>query len=350
MSDTSPRLNLPYLAPAQAQKTVTHNEALQTLDALTQLTFLGVGVNTPPAAPAPGDVYGLGTAATAEWAGRAAGTVAQRIENAWMFYTPREGWRGWDIATGRLLGFSGGDWVQLAAATDTMGINAAADTVNRLAVGSQASLFTHVGAGHQMKINKATAANDAGFVLQSGYTTHGMMGLFGTNDLTAKVSPDGSTFYNAFEASATTGQVNFPQGLRLRGGNVMEAYAHGTWTPGFGASTTNPAGAQFTSNGSFVRVGRLVMANFEIAISNRGTGGAGNVQIQNLPFSSTGNFYSSDLRHAGIDFPGSGAPMMRSSGTSLSLFATSGTDLLWSALPSGSGFSLLGTFIYQHAG
>lgn len=35
--DTSPRLTLPYLMPNQAQKHVTHNEALRQLDVLVQL-------------------------------------------------------------------------------------------------------------------------------------------------------------------------------------------------------------------------------------------------------------------------------------------------------------------------
>jgi hypothetical protein len=94
-----------------------------------------------------------------------------------------------------------------------LGINASADAVNRMAVASPASLFTHEGGGHQMRINKATPADDAGFVWQNDYTTHGLMGLLGTNDLTAKVSPDGATFHTALVASAATGQVDFPQGL-----------------------------------------------------------------------------------------------------------------------------------------
>ncbi len=349
MSATSSRFNLPYLAPAQAQKTVTHNEALQVLDALTQLTFVSVGDTVPPIAPALGDSYALGVGASGDWTGNTAGTIATRIENAWMYHTPLEGWRGWDIATAQLLGFQGGSWTPLDSTSDMLGINATADAVNRLTVRSAASLFTHEGGSHQMKINKASASDDAGFVLQNDYTTHGLMGLFGTNDLTAKVSPDGTSFYNAFEASAATGEVNFPQGLRVNGGNVLSQYNHGSWTPVLGASSANPTGAVYTSSGSYVRIGRLVMANFEIVVSDRGTGGGGNIQIQNMPFTSNGNFYSSDLRHAGVSFPGSGAPMMRSSGSTISLFSSDGADLLWFTLPSGSGFSLLGTFIYQNA-
>ena len=51
MPDTSPNLALPYLLPAQAQKHVTHNEALQRLDAVTQLVVEAFGATTPPGSP-----------------------------------------------------------------------------------------------------------------------------------------------------------------------------------------------------------------------------------------------------------------------------------------------------------
>ena len=56
MPDTSPNLVLPYLMPSQAQKHVTHNEALQLLDAVVQLTVEAFGATTPPASPAAGQV------------------------------------------------------------------------------------------------------------------------------------------------------------------------------------------------------------------------------------------------------------------------------------------------------
>lgn len=38
MSDTLPKLSLPFIAPSQAMKHATHNEALLRLDAITQLS------------------------------------------------------------------------------------------------------------------------------------------------------------------------------------------------------------------------------------------------------------------------------------------------------------------------
>jgi hypothetical protein len=70
MPATSPLLALPYLQPAQAQKHVTHNEALQLLDAMVQLRVQGWGVTLPPVSPAAGDVWEVGAGATGLWAGQ----------------------------------------------------------------------------------------------------------------------------------------------------------------------------------------------------------------------------------------------------------------------------------------
>lgn len=49
MADQSNNLALPYILPAQAQKHVTHNEALRILDALTQLCVESALTMVPPA-------------------------------------------------------------------------------------------------------------------------------------------------------------------------------------------------------------------------------------------------------------------------------------------------------------
>ena len=55
MSDATTHLLLPYILAAQAQKHVTHNEALERLDLLAQCVLAGLGSVTPPATPAPGE-------------------------------------------------------------------------------------------------------------------------------------------------------------------------------------------------------------------------------------------------------------------------------------------------------
>src|SRR3546814_12478100 len=72
------------LAAAQAQKEVTHNEALTLLDALVQPVVEAGPQNSPPLAPAVGQCWLVGAAPTAEWSA-AAGTVAPLISGGWGF-------------------------------------------------------------------------------------------------------------------------------------------------------------------------------------------------------------------------------------------------------------------------
>ena len=53
MSDplATTHLGLPYLSAAQAQKHVTHNEALRSLDALVQIAVLDTTETDPPVTP-----------------------------------------------------------------------------------------------------------------------------------------------------------------------------------------------------------------------------------------------------------------------------------------------------------
>ena len=56
-SQTTLKLNLPYILPAQAQKHVTHNEALKVLDTLIHLSVVSDVLSQAPANPAAGDRY-----------------------------------------------------------------------------------------------------------------------------------------------------------------------------------------------------------------------------------------------------------------------------------------------------
>ncbi|MBS2268064.1 DUF2793 domain-containing protein, partial [Salmonella enterica subsp. enterica serovar Typhimurium] len=55
--DQTPNLQLPYIAPSQAQKHVTHNEAIRALDALVQLCVASRTLKEPPAEPREGNRY-----------------------------------------------------------------------------------------------------------------------------------------------------------------------------------------------------------------------------------------------------------------------------------------------------
>jgi hypothetical protein len=70
MSESSHTLGLPYIQPSQAQKHVTHNEAIRVLDALVQLSVADRDQTAPPGTPIAGDRHIVGPSASADWTGQ----------------------------------------------------------------------------------------------------------------------------------------------------------------------------------------------------------------------------------------------------------------------------------------
>lgn len=198
--DQTPNLALPYIAAAQAQKHVTHNEAIRALDALVQIAVETISLSAPPPTPVDGARYIVGPSPTGAWAGHAAELAAFQ-DGAWAFLMPREGWLVWDRGADRLLAYDGSAWIAAAVTslnpTPLVGINATADTTNRLSVSSAATLFNHAGNGHQIKINKAVPADTGSILWQTGFAGRAEFGLAGDDHLHLKVSADGSTWREA---------------------------------------------------------------------------------------------------------------------------------------------------------
>ena len=116
MSQTSTNLTLPFIQPSQAQKHVTHNEAVELLDVIVQLCVQGFDVDTPPLAPAEGQSWQIGTAPTGDWAGQA-GMIANWAGGGWIYLAPQTGWRAVDAVTGEMRVYSGTIWTGLTIAT-----------------------------------------------------------------------------------------------------------------------------------------------------------------------------------------------------------------------------------------
>jgi len=209
--DTSSKLDLPFLAGSQAQKHVTLNESLIILDALVQLVAIRQDVALP-ASPGEGDCILL--SAALEGAG-AAGDIAQFQDGAWRFYTPREGWRCFVLEESAERVFLNGSWERSVgdASTSQLGVSTSADDTNRLAVASPAALFTHAGAGHQLKVNKANEGETASLLFQSDWSGRAEMGLAGEDDFSIKVSADGSDWRTGLHISGATGRVSAPGGI-----------------------------------------------------------------------------------------------------------------------------------------
>ena len=215
MSDETPLLRLPLLQPAQAQKHVTHNEALRLLDITVQLAVLDRDLQAPPALPQEGDRYIIGPAPTGAWQGRA-GQIAAFWGGVWVFVTPQNGWQARVLDEARTLHHQGGVW---SATTETprslpeLGIATNPDATNRLAVVSAGALFSHAGAGHRLAVNKATPADIASLLFQTAFSGRAELGLAGTDSFSLKVSADGTTFVTALGAHPASGTVTLPAGL-----------------------------------------------------------------------------------------------------------------------------------------
>ena len=218
MTDTSTNLNLPFIQPAQAQKHVTHNEAIEVLDHVTQLVLVAVDALNPPAVVEDGAVYALGAAPTGDWSGRG-GKLACRSGNGWLFVTPKPGWQGWLAEGERQVVFDGTAWADTGA-PGTLGVNTSADEQNRLPVSAPSTLLTHEGAGHQLKINKSEEADTASLLFQTGWSARAEMGTTGSDDFAIKVSDDGANWNMGLSVDAATGWSKL---ARMSSGSVAVA-------------------------------------------------------------------------------------------------------------------------------
>jgi hypothetical protein len=138
MTDTTTNLLLPYILAAQAQKHVTHNEALRILDRLVQLSVLDRDLTSPPGSPADGDRYIVGSGATGDWAGWD-GDVAVWSDGAWLRLPPRAGWMVWVRDEARAVVRIGTVWTPLDLAMGLLSQAASVD-VARGALGSSTGM------------------------------------------------------------------------------------------------------------------------------------------------------------------------------------------------------------------
>ena len=376
MSDITTHLLLPYILASQAQKHVTHNEALRLLDAMVQLSVLDRIRTFPPVSPTDGDRHIVATGATGLWAGWDL-NVAFWVDGVWMRLVPRPGWLAWIADEAAFVVWNGSAWdlvgepvdvsdaifslvndadptkkvlfslsgittgttrtfalpntsselailagtqtftgnktfsgsltasgavsitgtltasgtVTVSAAAATIGTatttatygmgtgattsgvtktlnlgtggasgsttvvnigsatagaggttvvntpnvtfanavtqvgmpqanltaqllglgGATADSYNRLSMNTPAVLINNAGAGIEATVNKAAAGNDAAFAFKTGFSARALIGLLGNDDFSFKVSPNGSTFFDAIRIDRSSGRVELPE-------------------------------------------------------------------------------------------------------------------------------------------
>jgi hypothetical protein len=171
------------------------------------------------------------------------GKIAQQEIGGWRFVEPVHGLRAWVRDISALVVFTDSGWTDFrtllgSLSLDQLGVNASTDAVNRMAIASAASLFSHEGGSHRMTINKQTNVDTAALVFQTNYSGHAEFGLTGSDNFSVKVSPDGSTWRDALYCDRTTGTVNLPAGVASPGLPVRVVTA--VLSTGFTATTTTP--------------------------------------------------------------------------------------------------------------
>jgi hypothetical protein len=92
---------------------------------------------------------------------------------------------------------------------------ATADSYNRLSINAPAMLFNNAGAGIEATFNKNAAGNDAAFAFKTGFSARALIGLLGNDDFSFKVSPNGSTFFDAIRIDRSSGRVELPEPLHM---------------------------------------------------------------------------------------------------------------------------------------
>lgn len=112
---TSPRYGFDYLEVGEAVPSEAVNEALERIEAGGgHFIFKDRDLATPPGSPAAGDTYLVAASGTGDWATHD-GEIAYRLNTAWIFIEPIEGFTAWVNDENALIGYDGSTWGVLAS-------------------------------------------------------------------------------------------------------------------------------------------------------------------------------------------------------------------------------------------
>jgi hypothetical protein len=227
MTETA-NLGMPFIEGSQAQKHITHNEALRILDGVIQIGVLDTALTAPPSSPTEGARYIVAASATGDWADHD-DTIATFEDGAWRFLMPKLGWCAWSAADEAIFVFDGTVWRDLhdvpmtLAGTSSVGVNATASAPNLLTVHSNAVLFYAIdsadsGTGDaRLQISREGSTNTASVVFSDDFSGRAEFGLVESDAFKLKVSDDGATFVEALAIDQATGNATLPRGVALTG-------------------------------------------------------------------------------------------------------------------------------------
>jgi hypothetical protein len=230
MTDTA-NLALPYIEAAQAQKHVTHNEALRGLDALVQLAVLDRDLSSPPVGPAEGQRWIVGSSPSGAWAAHA-NEVAAWQDGGWRFYVPGSGWLAYVLDEAALLAWDGGAWVDAITTLTSLGalqnltllgVGTTADATNPFSAKLNNALWAaktvaEGGDGDlRYKLSKESGAGTLSLLFQDNFSGRAEIGLAGDDDFHFKVSSDGSAWIDALVIDNASGSAKINSGLFFAG-------------------------------------------------------------------------------------------------------------------------------------
>ncbi len=226
--DSTQHLHLPLLAPAQAQKHVTHNEALLALDVLCQASVLNRICGWPPHNPQEGDRYLIPNSPRQDthnqWKAKANALAVWR-DAAWHYYTPNVGWIIFIQDEEEFVFWNGQVWKNLSHEVHelqnlkALGVGTTSDKKNDVALKTNRVLWTartvsEGGTGNfECAFNKGDDHKKLSFVLQQNYSDRIRILFDETGSFILSISPDGSIWHIALKVDPQTGQVSFPKGF-----------------------------------------------------------------------------------------------------------------------------------------
>jgi hypothetical protein len=347
-SQSSARLDLPYLQAGQMQKHVTLNEALTRLDALVQCAVVSRSISDQPAAPDDGALYILPDGATgAAWSAMAAGELARFEAGGWTAITPPAGLRAYVVDEQRLVMMAEDGWTDVGGSPDRLddlaglGVGTASDEANAFAAKLNSALWTARTEGEggtgdlRYVLNKEDGPKTLSLLFQSEWSGRAEVGLIGDDDLVLKVSPDGETWREAVRIDRQTGRLGFP---------VMDALLRPATQDLLTAFETPPARARafrlddlvsaLEAAGVWARLGALYVAaagDAQAARVNLRTPGLHDLSPVNGPV------FSAD-----VGWSGDGADAWLDTGLSASALADGGTGIaagVWLAANPSPGTS-----------
>jgi hypothetical protein len=215
MTDTT-NLGLPCIEAAQAQKHVTHNDALRIFDALVQIAIVDRDLSTPPALAEEGQRWIVASGGTDTWSGRD-NAIAAWQDGGWQFYAPKAGWLAYAADEGVLLVWNGGAWVDALSTVTALqnlarlGLGTAADAANPLSAKLNNALFAartvaEGGDGTlRYRLSKESADKTLSLLFQDNFSGRAEIGLTGDDDFHLKVSGDGENWVDSIVIDRATG-------------------------------------------------------------------------------------------------------------------------------------------------